>query len=234
MLVVNPAVKPRDLNVRVDGKHGVLVTSEIELFLQHNPAFTIVVTGSNGKSTTCQLIHDLLTHTERTPGERTQQTVWLGGNMGRSLLPHVDELQSNDVVILELSSFQLFRLRDTGFRPDVAVVTGLSANHLDWHESLEHYRESKQVISQSQTPKDTLVIPCELDDWPGKARRVRFGLNDDGEDGVYIEGDTLIMRDGTFEDAARIHDSDSAAGRPQSTQPGSGGRRVPTGHIKAP
>ena len=137
MLVVNPAVKPRDLNVRVDGKHGVLVTSEIELFLQHNPAFTIVVTGSNGKSTTCQLIHDLLTHTERTPGELTQQTVWLGGNMGRSLLPHVDELQSNDVVILELSSFQLFRLRDTGFRPDVAVVTGLSANHLDWHESLD-------------------------------------------------------------------------------------------------
>ena len=198
-LVVNPAVRPGNPLVEQCVRRGVVVTSEIELFVDQNPAFTIAVTGSNGKSTTCQLIHDLLkanVHTER--------RIWFGGNIGRSLLPKIQTIRSSDIVILELSSFQLHQLRDKGFRTDVAVVTGLSPNHLDWHPDIRHYTDSKQVISVSQRPEDQIVIPLELNDWPVRGRCLFFGLHDSGEDGIFIEDGSLIIRTGPGETAERV------------------------------
>lgn len=199
LLVVNPAVRPDTPIVQRCRADGVPVTSEIELFVLNNPAFTIAVTGSNGKSTTTRLISDLLN--ANLPPERR---VWIGGNIEHSLLSELNRIDAHDVVVLELSSFQLHQLSSSGFRPDVAVVTNVTPNHLDWHSTLEHYIASKHVVTRNQRPTDVMVLPSDLDEWPGLGRCRRFGCVDAGEDGAYVEDGCVIVRSDDDEVAQRV------------------------------
>src|SRR5690606_40805613 len=98
LLVVSPAVRPDNPFVQSARTAGIPLTSEIRLFWERCRAPIIGVTGSNGKSTTATLIHDILA----ADGRR----VWLGGNIGRSLLLQASEIAAGDWVVLELSSFQ--------------------------------------------------------------------------------------------------------------------------------
>jgi len=170
LVVVNPAV-PRD-NVFLDiaRRAGVPLSSEMRLFWRSNPAPVIGVTGSNGKSTTAALIHAILAADGR--------TCWLGGNIGRSLLPRVDEIQPEDWVVLELSSFQLEDLDADRVSPHVAVVTNFCPNHLDRHGSLDAYRRAKQTILRWQSPGDVAVLNAldpDVATWRTSGRRVLFG-----------------------------------------------------------
>ncbi len=83
---------------------------------------------------------------------------FLGGNIGGSLLPWVDRVGVQDVVVLELSSFQLMWLRSAHPRVHVAVVTGFAPNHLTWHRTLDEYRRAKQLLLAMQTPHDWAVL----------------------------------------------------------------------------
>ena len=103
LVVVNPAVRPDNPWLAIARENGVRLTTEIDLFLDACPAATIGVTGSNGKSTTAAMIAAIL----QADGRRT----WLGGNIGGSLLDHLDEIKPDDGVVIELSSFQLTYLR---------------------------------------------------------------------------------------------------------------------------
>ena len=207
VIVRNPAVKPSSDIIAACTARGAVITSEIELFLKHNAGRIVAVTGSNGKSTTTALIHHLLSSPSLNSDDAK---VFLGGNIGVSLLPIVDTIHPGHTVVLELSSFQLNALRNSDFRPHVAVITNFSPNHLDWHGSLDHYRSSKQVILKRQQPTDFAVIPdsetpTDVDTWPVRATRMRFGLRDTGEDGAFIEDGALILRSHTREDAVRLH-----------------------------
>jgi hypothetical protein len=116
-VVASPAI-PFDHPVLVEAaRRGVPTTSEIALFTARVRAPVLGVTGTKGKSTTSTLLAAMLTAS----GRRTH----LGGNVGRSLLNDLDAIGPDDAVVLELSSFQLFGLARTGFRPAVAVVTNL-------------------------------------------------------------------------------------------------------------
>lgn len=167
LIVVNPAV-PREHPLLEQARSaGVPLTSEMNLFWQHNPASVLAVTGSNGKSTTTAMLHTILLQTSR--------RAWLGGNIGKSLLPNVDQIRADDVVVLELSSFQLTDLDRLQLSPQVSVITNFSPNHLDWHPSLEHYRWAKQTMLRYQTADDVAVLNAEDGDvreWstPGKCR----------------------------------------------------------------
>ena len=88
--------------------------------------------------------------------------IHLGGNIGGSLLPTVDDIAARDVVVLELSSFMLHGLRDDGWSPHVAVVTNDSPNHLDWHGTFEAYAHDKQAILDFQGPADRAVLGTPL------------------------------------------------------------------------
>ena len=170
LIVVIPAV-PRDhvLVLRAQSA-GVPLTSEMNLFWQHNPAPVLAVTGSNGKSTTTAMLHNIISQSSR----RT----WLGGNIGNSLLPSVDNIRADDVVVLELSSFQLTDLDRLQVSPRVSVVTNFSPNHLDWHPSLEHYRWAKQTMLRYQNPNDVVVLNADDPDvhkWPTRGLRHLFG-----------------------------------------------------------
>ena len=208
LLVVNPAVRPDHPLVSLARSRQIVVTTEIELFLRHNAASVIAVTGSNGKSTTTALIHHLLLHAN----PDFQGRIWLGGNIGISLLDQVQSIQPHDIVVLELSSFQLHLLREKRFRPSIAVLTNFSPNHLDWHGSVAEYRRAKQVIFDAQTSDDAAIIPddthCEnrANDsaWRVRGGRLQFGLTDHGDDGAFLEGGMLILRSHGFEDAIRF------------------------------
>ncbi len=205
MLVVNPAVPPGHPGLAAAAARGVELTTEIDLFIRHNRGRLIGITGSNGKSTTAALTHHLLRHS----GLRS----WLGGNIGASLLPQLTQIQPADVVVLELSSFQLELLRPRRFRPEIAVLTNFSANHLDWHGTVEAYRLAKQSIFSAQLSSDVSLIPARDEDsgiaqseWRIRGRRHEFGTPDTGGDGAFFESGALILRTahGRFEDVLQL------------------------------
>jgi len=101
-----------------------------------------------------------------------QPRIWLGGNLGGSLLPCLDQITKDDIAVLELSSFMLEHLADAKWSPGIAVITSFSPNHLDWHGSLEAYRQAKQAILDYQKPGDTAVLGPDVSDW-----RVVEGVN---------------------------------------------------------
>lgn len=121
-------------------RRGVVVTSEMEVFFEHCPARIIAITGSNGKTTTSSIIAKML----ETDGKR----VWLGGNIGKALMPDIEKMTPQDWVVCELSSFQLISMRVS---PDIALVTNLSPNHLDMHKDMDEYIDAKRNIYQHQS-----------------------------------------------------------------------------------
>jgi UDP-N-acetylmuramoylalanine--D-glutamate ligase len=211
ILVVNPAVKPNQPEVQAARRRGIDVTTEIALFLRHNPAPVIAVSGSNGKSTTTALIHHLLSSDIKSApvDQQIARRIWLGGNIGISLLDRLTEMTAEDLVVLELSSFQLHLLRDERFRPRVAVLTNFSANHLDWHGTVAEYRKAKQALFDAQLSTDTAITPAEIrsdDPWRVRGQHLEFGDEDTGNDGAFLANGTLLLRaeHGRMEDCIRI------------------------------
>ena len=116
-------------------QEGAVITSEMELFFRLCPCKTYAVTGSDGKTTTTTLIAEML--------KASGKKVYKGGNIGRALLPVVEEVSSDDAAVVELSSFQLISMRQS---PDVAVITNVAPNHLDVHRDMQEYIDSKKNL----------------------------------------------------------------------------------------
>lgn len=162
LVVVNPAVPRTAPQLKLARKAGVALTAEMNLFFERCPAPIIGITGTTGKSTTAAMIfHALQTHC-------TNRKVWLGGNIGHSLIEQLGQIAADDLVVLELSSFQLEDLGRIERSPHVAVVTNLSANHLDWHGSFDSYVRAKQNIVRYQNEEDIAILngaQTEFHDW---------------------------------------------------------------------
>jgi len=116
-------------------KNGAYLISEMELFMELCPCPIIAITGSDGKTTSSTLTAKLL--------ETTGKKVYLGGNIGTPLLQYVEEMTENDVVVLELSSFQLMTFRKSA---NYTAITNISPNHLDWHVDMQEYVDAKANI----------------------------------------------------------------------------------------
>ena len=146
MVVVNPAVPLDNKFVQIARKAGRKVTSQIELFFELCPAMIIGITGANGKSTTTALTAHLL---------RSQfgNDVWLSGNIGNEpMLTILDQIKPDDLVVLEISSFQIEQLAQSKYAPQVALLTNLTPNHLDRYGTFENYCRAKELIFQYQKP----------------------------------------------------------------------------------
>ncbi len=131
---------------------GAIITSEMEIFFDVCPSKIIAITGSDGKTTTTTLVSELL----REQGYK----VWLGGNIGTPLLTKTEEMNSDDYVVVELSSFQLHTMKKS---PHIAVVTNITPNHLDMHKSYEEYIDAKKNIMQYQNSEDILIVNSDND-----------------------------------------------------------------------
>ena len=123
------------------------IISDLDIFYLANKNFkSIVVTGTNGKSTTCKLINHLL--------RRNRYSVFLGGNIGAPLLNL--KIKKKSFVVIEASSFQLSHSKFV--KPDYAILLNISNDHLDWHGNFRHYHSSKLKIFSLQTKNQFALI----------------------------------------------------------------------------
>ena len=164
VLVKSPGVPGEAPLVVGARERGIPVWSEIELASRYLPNPIIGITGTNGKTTTTELLGAIL-------GART------AGNVGTALSELAGEAAGDDWVVCELSSFQLEDLES--FRPRIAVLLNLEPDHLDRHGSFERYRDAKLRIFENQTADDVAVLPRGFGPVPGSGRRVEFAADDD-------------------------------------------------------
>jgi UDP-N-acetylmuramoylalanine--D-glutamate ligase len=162
LLIKSPGVPAEAPLVVAARERGVPVWSEIELASRLLPNPILGVTGTNGKTTTAEWLGFML----RAP---------VAGNVGRALSELDGEVEPDQLVVVELSSFQLEDI--DRFRPRIGVLLNLEPDHLDRHGSFEAYRDAKLRIFENQTGADTAVVPSGLDHVV-RARRVEFAADD--------------------------------------------------------
>lgn len=151
VIIVNPAVPPDNQYLAAAKQAKVTLTSQVELFFRLCPAPIVGITGSNGKSTTTSLIYHLLAAGQGRQLTIPYHKVWLSGNIGdRPFLGMLEQIQAEDIVVLELSSFQLEQLSRIKAAPYVSVITNLTPNHLDRHGTFEAYCAAKECIFRNQ------------------------------------------------------------------------------------
>jgi UDP-N-acetylmuramoylalanine--D-glutamate ligase len=144
IIIANPAVPEDNEFLEIACNNNKFITSQINIFFELCPAQIIGITGANGKSTTTALTAHILKNT-------SSKKVWLGGNIGNQpLLTILDKINSNDLVVLELSSFQLEQLSQILKSSNVALLTNLTPNHLDRHGTFENYCAAKENIFKYQ------------------------------------------------------------------------------------
>ncbi len=181
LLVVNPAVDKRKATFfHAAVRRGIPWSSEMNLFLERCPGRIVGITGTVGKSTTTAMVGAILDEAKQTK-EWPHGQVWLGGNIGKSLLDTIADMTPRDIVVLELSSFQLEDAAECRRSPHIALVTNLRDNHLDRHGTLEAYAAAKANIAKFQKMDDWLILPFEGVDlfpreWLARPRLYRFGV----------------------------------------------------------
>jgi UDP-N-acetylmuramoylalanine--D-glutamate ligase len=168
LIVKSPGVPGETPLVVAARSHGIPVWSEIELGARLLPNPILGVTGTNGKTTTSELLGGIF----RSAG----RPVEVAGNVGRPLTALVEAVEAETWVVCELSSFQLEDVET--LRPRVAVLLNLAPDHLDRHGTFEWYTDAKLRIFEQQTEDDAAVVPAGFGRVPGAARRVEFGVDD--------------------------------------------------------
>ena len=167
-------------------QEGAVITSEMELFFRLCPCKTYAVTGSDGKTTTTTLIAEML--------KASGKKVYKGGNIGRALLPVVEEVSSDDAAVVELSSFQLISMRQS---PDVAVITNVAPNHLDVHRDMQEYIDSKKNLILHQDGFSRTVLNRDnaiTRDMTGLVRGelLTFSRQEAPRFGAYLRQDSML------------------------------------------
>ena len=142
-----PGLRPDVPQLLAARERGSVLTSEMEAFFEVCPCKIIGVTGSDGKTTTTTIIAELL--------KAAGYSTYVGGNIGRPLLPDADGMLPTDVAVVELSSFQLMTMERS---PQIAVVTNLAPNHLDVHKSMSEYVAAKENVFSHQDGEGLVVL----------------------------------------------------------------------------
>ncbi len=155
IIVANPAVAPDSEFLQIARKHNKFITSQINIFFELCPAQIIGITGANGKSTTAALTAHILRSAKPITNYQLPITnykkVWLSGNIGnKPLLTRIDQIGPDDLVVLELSSFQIEQLAQIQKGPKVALLTNLTLNHLDRYGTFATYCGAKENIFKFQ------------------------------------------------------------------------------------
>ena len=191
-------------------KRGIPLSNDSQIFMEVVPCKTIGITGSAGKTTTTTLVGNMAKlayqnavgrmQNDGSSASRSLPAAYVGGNIGDPLVNYVDEMKSDDVAILELSSFQLEQMT---ISPNIAAILNITPNHLDRHGTMEAYTAAKKRILEFQSEQDTAILG--RDDkgaWSlrseVKGRLLTFSLQelDEGMNGAYYHDGLLNLRDG--------------------------------------
>lgn len=177
-------------------ERGQKVTTEMEVFFSLCPSKIIAVTGSNGKTTTTTLISEML--------KAEGKTVYLGGNIGKALMPELENISDSDIAVVELSSFQLLTMGNMVNKPDIAVVTNIESTHLDHHISLDEYVDAKRniLIYQNHNARTVLNADCDYSignrvyhdmRFDVRGNLYQFSINHKVENGAYLDENNDIV-----------------------------------------
>lgn len=168
---------------------GIPVWSEMELASRYTGAPMVVVTGTNGKTTTTALVGQILRDAGR--------SAFVGGNIGLPFISEAGKLGSGDIAVLEASSFQLEAT--VSFKPKVALILNITPDHLDRHGSMAEYIEIKARIFANQDENDYLILNWDDEQTRQLAGRARskvifFSCKHKLEEGFFVDEGSLIAR----------------------------------------
>lgn len=150
IIIRTPGISYFEEKIVNSRKKGSIITSEMEIFFDLCPCPIIGITGSDGKTTITTIVYEML--------KESGFTVHLGGNIGFPLLPNINSIKKTDIAVVELSSFQLMSMRRS---PEIAIISNISPNHLDFHKTIEEYIESKKQILIHQNAFSKAVLNFE-------------------------------------------------------------------------
>lgn len=178
---------------------GIPLSNDAQVFLDVVPCKVIGITGSAGKTTTTTLVGRIAEVAAREKGKKSPRKVWVGGNIGNPLIANVVDMKKNDIVVMELSSFQLELMTTV---PTIATILNITPNHLDRHGTMQAYTHAKGNILYHQGEKDFAVLGREDDGaWLMKSA-VAGNLASFGKDcltenqfGSWIDNEKIFVRD---------------------------------------
>lgn len=189
LIIKNPGIPYSNPMVQLAMNKKIPIYTEVELAYLISEAPIIGITGSNGKTTTTTMIEQILKEAGQSP--------YLSGNIGFPASDVAQSISKNDVLVMELSSFQLMGIEE--FRPHIAVITNIMPKtHLDYHGSFDDYVKAKWTIQKEMTTSDFLVLNVNQDIQKTlakttKAKVVPFSTQEI-VDGAYLKEDSLYFR----------------------------------------
>ena len=188
---------PYRKEIKAEVERGALVTSEIEMLLKLTPSKVIGITGTEGKTTTTSIIYEII--------KKAGYKCFLGGNIGKPIFTEVKNMRPEDIIVLEMSSFQLTNMT---ISPKFSVVTNIFPDHLNVHSSYEEYREEKKNIFKHQNENGMLIVNYDNEYTREFAKEANgkvifFSSKEKLEDGfIYDNNDGIIKY---CEDGVRRH-----------------------------
>lgn len=153
IVIKNPAVRWDSPYLKIAQQNNIPIHTDVSLYFLLTPAYTIGVTGTKGKSTTCNLIYNIL---------KSKYKAVLAGNIGISLLEILPKLDGSHIVIAELSSWQTETLKFVKKSPSIAIITNISYDHLNTYKDFESYQEAKFTLAKWQKPEDEFFLHFSL------------------------------------------------------------------------
>ncbi len=191
-------------------KRGIPLSNDTQIFMQAAPCKTIGITGSAGKTTTTTLVGNMAIESYKTQVEgslgnvqpsnlKSSTRIFIGGNIGDPLINYLDDMQSTDLAILEISSFQLEQMT---ISPNIAAILNITPNHLDRHGTMEAYTAAKTHLLDYQSTNDMAILGRDDAGAWNLRERVKgklytFSLRElaEGLNGAYCHDGLLALRD---------------------------------------
>ncbi|MBU8849467.1 MAG: UDP-N-acetylmuramoyl-L-alanine--D-glutamate ligase, partial [Desulfobacterales bacterium] len=163
VMVPSPGIPLTNKFIKTALNLGVGITGELDIFTRYNNLPVIAITGTNGKTTTTILIGNMLKACGMNP--------FIGGNIGTPLVDHLMTGEKTDVIVAEISSFQLDISKQ--FKPDVGVLLNISGDHLDRYENYKAYEDSKWSIFKNQGSFDKAVLNQSIKGFDKKSQKLQ-------------------------------------------------------------
>jgi len=191
VIVLSPGVSVNAPDMQMAREKGITVIGELEVASELSRGRILAITGTNGKTTTTALTGEIM--------KAFYDDVFVVGNIGRSFAAAAPETKESSVIVAEVSSFQLETIKE--FHPEVTAILNITPDHLDRHKTFENYAACKVEITRNQTKDEVCVINYDdayLRELSSHVtpKVVYFSRLEALKEGVYLDGDTIVIADG--------------------------------------
>lgn len=192
LIIKSPGIPLTNNIIEEANKKGIEVITDLELAYRIRPDNNfIVITGTNGKTTTTTLVGEFF--------KQTNRPTHVAGNIGVGILWDAINSKDNDIFVIEASSFQLESTKE--FNPRISVILNMTPDHLDWHGSFEGYFNAKKKVFKNQSDDECTILNYDDSLLRGikdeiKSNLIWFSIDNKLSKGIYIEDDYIVINNG--------------------------------------